>query len=173
MPAHRYAGGILHPNYQHGYGKTLLAGVWREMKRRCSDSNVSGFANYGGNGISVCDEWLDFMSFREWSMSNGYHEGLSIDRIDPSGNYCPENCRWVTRVIQNRNKNTYKRNKTGHSGVLWRKQNRKWQAKISIEGKTKHIGLFSTMDEAIKARERAEIEYWGFNSPRNRDMQGG
>ena len=60
---------------------------------------------YGGRGIKICDDWLySYTSFREWALSNGYTENLTIDRVNPDGNYCPENCRWATMAEQNRNK---------------------------------------------------------------------
>src|SRR5690606_30613959 len=60
---------------------------------------------YGGKGIKVCDEWKDsFFNFYQWAIQNGYAEHLTLDRIDPEGDYCPENCRWVTIEEQNNNK---------------------------------------------------------------------
>lgn len=96
---------------------TRVYRVWQSMKSRCNYKSVNGYKNYGGRGITVCDEWKnDFMNFYNWAMANGYKEGLSIDRIDVNGNYCPENCRWITMQEQYYNKRntvylTYK-NKT-------------------------------------------------------------
>lgn len=60
---------------------------------------------HGGRGITICDEWKDnFEAFYEWSMQNGYENTLTIDRIDPNGNYEPSNCRWTTYAIQNINR---------------------------------------------------------------------
>ena len=68
------------------------------MRRRCNDTTVINYEYYGSKGIIVCDEWnASYHSFEEWALENGYKEGLSIDRIDTTGNYCPENCRWITR----------------------------------------------------------------------------
>lgn len=75
------------------------------MKSRCGNPNVPCYKYYGGKGITVCEEWQnDFQSFFEWSMSNGYADHLTIDRIDNDGNYEPTNCRRVTMAVQNRNK---------------------------------------------------------------------
>ena len=71
--------------------------TWRGMLQRCR--GTSGPAHkrlYKDQGITVCDEWLDFAVFRDWAMAHGYREGLTIDRINPSLGYCPENCEWVT-----------------------------------------------------------------------------
>lgn len=61
---------------------------------------------YGGRGITVCEEWKnDFATFKEWAMENGYADNLTIDRIDNDNGYFPENCRWATKKVQQRNTN--------------------------------------------------------------------
>lgn len=84
----------------HGQSGTKLHYVWIDMRQRCENENSDRFELYGERGISVCDEWQDFESFRAWALANGYQEGLTIDRIDVNGNYTPANCRWVTQVVQ-------------------------------------------------------------------------
>lgn len=75
------------------------------MKTRCYNKNYEHFKHYGERGIKVCEEWLnDFMTFYNWSMSNGYKDNLTIDRIDVNGNYEPSNCRWLTNEEQQNNK---------------------------------------------------------------------
>ena len=84
---------------------TRLYDIWVNMKQRCFNQNDQAYQNYGGRGIAVCDEWKDdFQAFYDWSVSNGYQDGLSIDRINNDGNYSPENCRWTDRNVQNRNR---------------------------------------------------------------------
>ncbi len=90
----------------HGESRTKLHGVWGCMLNRCRDENSKPYKNYGGRGIKVCQEWLDFPTFRKWALANGYKEGLEIDRRDNDGNYEPGNCRWVTTKENCNNKRT-------------------------------------------------------------------
>lgn len=100
-------------NRKHGgsfRGKTeRLYRVWRGMLGRCEDPKNNSFKYYGLAGISVCEEWRDYGSFRNWAIEHGYDENAkrgecTIDRIDVYGDYCPENCRWITNTEQQRNK---------------------------------------------------------------------
>ena len=81
-----------------------LYGVWKAMRHRCEMPRHKAYASYGARGILVCKEWTDFGAFQAWALSTGYQEGLSIDRIDNDGNYEPNNCRWATMAVQDRNK---------------------------------------------------------------------
>lgn len=88
----------------HGMAKTRLYKEWQGMKQRCNNPKTPKFYNYGGRGISYCEEWEDFSNFQEWALSNGYSDSLTLDRIDVNGNYGPNNCRWVTNLEQQNNK---------------------------------------------------------------------
>ena len=93
----------------HGLRKHPLYSVWANIKTRCFNRNNSHYERWGGRGITMCNEWKNsFKAFYNWAMSNGYQEGLTIDRIDNDGNYEPSNCRWVTVKIQNSNKRNVK-----------------------------------------------------------------
>lgn len=93
--------------YQGAYdssGHSRIYTTWLAMIHRCSDPHVESYPRYGGRGIGVCDEWLNFQTFHDWAVSNGYSDELSIDRIGPDGDYCPENCRWADSETQNNNR---------------------------------------------------------------------
>lgn len=86
--------------------KVVFAGI----VSRCTNPATDCFHRYGGRGISICEEWmLDRTVFVAWAIENGYREGLEIDRIDNDGNYCPENCRWVTHRVNCQNRPAYQR----------------------------------------------------------------
>lgn len=89
----------------HGMTETRLYRIWCHMKSRCEQPNNNRYYRYGARGIRVCDEWKNsFESFYEWAMNNGYREDLTIERKDNDGNYCPENCEWITLAEQAKNK---------------------------------------------------------------------
>ena len=87
-------------NTTHGEShnkRTRLYTIWCGMRQRCSNPNRDAYELYGGKGVKLCDEWNDYNTFKMWAVSNGYADNLSIDRIESSGDYCSENCRWITR----------------------------------------------------------------------------
>lgn len=89
----------------HGHSRTKLYSVWSSMKGRCFCKTDKHYNNYGGRGITVCDEWKNsFETFEKWASSSGYKEGLTIERINVNGNYEPSNCTWITRHEQCFNK---------------------------------------------------------------------
>ena len=94
---------------RHGMSATRLYRAWDSMKARCYRPTTDPYKKYGAKGITVCEEWRNsFIAFRDWALSNGYKDGLSLDRIDYTGNYEPSNCRWVTIKDQQNNKSSNK-----------------------------------------------------------------
>ena len=88
---------------------TRLYVIWKNMRQRCYNSNHPAYKNYGGRGVSVCQEWNSFDVFGKWALENGYDANApfgqcTIDRIDVNGNYEPSNCRWITIAAQQKNK---------------------------------------------------------------------
>ena len=92
----------------HGQTHTKLYKVWEAMKRRCDSPKCDHYPLYGGRGIHYIPEWKKFEPFYHWALSAGYKDGLSIDRINVNGNYCPENCQWIPLKQQAYNKTTSK-----------------------------------------------------------------
>jgi len=87
-----------------GGSRTKLYMVWSNMKTRCFNPNAQRYSQYGARGITVCEEWMEYLPFKEWALANGYREGLYIDRMDNDGDYIPNNCRWATASESNRNR---------------------------------------------------------------------
>ena len=91
----------------HNMTHTRLYRIYYDIRQRCNNSKNKRYADYGGRGIKVCEEWLGkngFINFYNWAITNGYQENLTIDRIDVNGNYAPANCRWLTIGQQDCNK---------------------------------------------------------------------
>ena len=138
---------------KHGECNSKLYMVWSSMKARCTNPNSKDFPRYGGRGVMVCPEWNDnYKSFSLWAKSNGYREGLKIDRRNNDGIYEPNNCRWVTQEIQSRNTiKIMKTNTSGYRGVFLAKSTGKWNVYIGINKISTYIGTFKNKIDAAKA----------------------
>ena len=112
---------------------------WAGMKARCFNSNELAYKNYGGRGITVCNEWLNFEPFYRWAISSGYKHGLEIDRINNNGNYEPSNCRWVT---DNENRLNTRRNRL-----------------ITINNETKPVTIWSQESGITRGTIYSRIRY--------------
>lgn len=155
------------PSYLRRTHSNRLYNIWSGMKYRCETPSCPGYPLYGGRGIRICEEWNGpdgFEHFANWSIQNGYDNGLEIDRIDNDGDYAPENCRWVTHEMNAQNRR--KHSKMGADGITFRPSRTgvggKWRASISVNNKHTSLGTFDTYEEALEARKKAEKEYWGW-----------
>lgn len=128
-----------------------LYNIYNGMKQRCNNPNHNSYSYYGAKGITV--EWVNFEGFEIWALSNGYADDLEIDRLNSALNYCPSNCRWATRQIQNRNATIRTTNKTGVKGCYYEKRASKYRQQIKVDGKNISLGYFETIDECRIARE--------------------
>jgi hypothetical protein len=136
---------------KHGGKGTRLYGIWKGMRKRCLNPNGQDFRRYGGAGVTVCEEWSSFAAFREWALGNGYTEALSIDRIDTSGGYGPDNCRWADLFTQSANRRTFICSKSGFTGVRF--HNGKWEAMVQFNGERIYCGAFDDPLEAAAVRD--------------------
>ena len=142
-------------NVKHGMRHTRIYAIWSGICRRCYNPNVKEYKNYGGRGITVCDEWRhDFAAFYKWASENGYTDTLTIERIDNNGNYSPDNCKWVTLSDQaNNRRNTLYLEHEGQTKSL-----KDWSEQFGVDRKLAyqrywrsiHKGRSISFDELFK-----------------------
>jgi hypothetical protein len=106
--------------------------IWENMKQRCYNPKAKNYKNYGGRGIVVCDEWLNFNSFENWAINNGYQDSLTLDRKENNLNYTSDNCRWITNLEQ--------------------QSNTRKNIKITYKGETLHISEWARRTGLCKSR---------------------
>ena len=138
--------------------KSKLYSIHRGMKTRCTNKNYKDYSKYGGSGITVCKEWLSYNGFKIWAEANGYEDGLTLDRKNNELGYTPSNCRWVTHVIQKRNRRKTKANTSGFIGVNFAKAKGKFRAQITLNKRTLSLGSFDTALEGAIVRDNYIIE---------------
>ena len=137
--------------------------AWSAMKQRCTNPKCRSYGDYGGRGISICPEWIDSPKRFISDMGKRPSSSHSIDRIDVNANYNPKNCQWATLSMQSRNK---KINSIQGVGIRYQSPSKKWHTYIRVDGKQRHIGSFASRDEALRARDQAELDYWGYTIPK-------
>lgn len=81
-----------------------LYSIWADMRRRCSNVNRKDAQNYALKNIKVCEEWNNYELFMNWALQNGYNDELTLERIDNSKGYNPDNCKWIPKSEQSKNR---------------------------------------------------------------------
>lgn len=143
----------------HGDAGTRLYKIYKGMLNRCYLPTMTGYSNYGGRGITVHPEWVNsYESFRDWALSNGYADNLTIDRKKVDENYTPNNCRWLAKELQQRNKQDIKGTSSNYTGVSLCKQTGNWIAMIKVNGKQKNLGRHKSEHAAACARDQYIVD---------------
>ena len=145
-------------NTKHGMCNTNLYEVWEMMIQRCTNPSNKAYKNYGARGISVSPEWKNFVNFYMWAKDK-YKDGLWIERLDNNLGYSESNCDFVTPSQNTYNRRRDSSNTPGKTGVIWDEDRQKWYVSISHD----YIGRFENFEDAVRAREQAEIDKYGFN----------
>lgn len=149
---------IGHEFGNHGMANTKEFEVWTSIKNRTKHPHKSTRQWYYDKGIKVSEDWSkSFENF--YRDMGGCPEGFTIDRIDPDGDYCKENCRWASLKVQAMNKGLSRNNTSGVKGVSYDKKNGKWVAKLNAKGRKPYLGSYNSFEEAVEVRSKAEIKY--------------
>lgn len=152
-------------NIKHGKTNSRIYRIYNLMKNRCYNHNVPRYKNYGARGIRVCDDWLGedgFIAFNNWAILNGYNDDLTIERIDVNGNYCPENCKWIRKEEQAKNKT---------SNVIIEIDDKKqilseWCKEFNIEYGLAHERMYNgwnAIDALTKPKQRTRLYKYNGN----------
>ena len=146
-------------NKTHGFVGNKFYSTWWGLVSRCTNPKNKKYKDYGGRGITVCEEWLNVTNFVAWAEATHPNiPNVSIDRINNDKGYSPENCRWADRVTQSTNQRKRSTNTSGFVGVYWVISTNKWAAKVGSNNKLINIGAFKTKEEAVQARDNYIIE---------------
>jgi len=141
---------------KHGGWKKASYNTWRAMLRRCNNPNDKDYKKYGAVGVKVCAQWHDYLQFEK---DMGEPIGSeTLDRINPYGDYTPENCRWASLPTQARNVRVREDSTSGHTGVHMRYK--KWYAEITAKKKKFYSSACNTLEEAVAARKELERIHW-------------
>jgi hypothetical protein len=148
-------------NTTHGdaiLGKTRLYKIWAGMLKRCnSNLDPDTYKHYSGKGITVNKTWHDYPIFKEWAITHGYTEDLTIERIDSNKPYSPNNCIWATKIIQARNRKKLEGSLNTYKGIY--QSGSKWIARITVNKKLIHLGTYTTEFEAAQVRDNYVKEH--------------
>lgn len=142
-------------NITHGESRTRIYIIWGNMINRTSNKKNKDYKNYGGRGITVCEEWKDYLTFKKWALENGYSDTLTLDRIDNDKGYYPGNCRWTDKETQNNNKQQSR--KLEYKGEI--KSVEQWAKEYNINRGT----LVNRLNKGMSIKEALETPIKGGN----------
>lgn len=151
---------MMEANTKHGLRNHRIYNIWNKMLSRCINQNDQAYVAYGGSGIIVCDRWQE--SFENFLEDMGLpSKGHSLNRVGGAKVYSKETCEWADATTQCYDQKKRKDNTSGRTGVCWDDEAGKWLVTISKYGRQYKLGRFSDIEDAIKRRELAELEFYG------------
>lgn len=154
---------------RQGKSSQRIYRIWQGMIDRCENENHKHYDDYGGRGITVCSEWHDLETFYSWALSNGYADNLTIDRENNNGNYCPENCRWVTMKVQNNNRRDNRL--LTYNGET--KTSKQWSEFLGIDFRVLSYRLCHgwTVEKALETTENPRLIFIEYNGEKKNISQ--
>ena len=152
----RYGDHTVKRTIRHSLTSHPLYQTWAGMRARCNNVNHAHYNRYGGRGIKVCDRWNDFRNFID-DMGDKPHDSHTLDRVDNSKGYYPDNCKWSSKQEQSNNKEYGYSGSSGHQNIslhtIKKDGTKIWRVKIIYFGKIYGGKLFYNLDEAILYRD--------------------
>lgn len=149
----------------HGMSGTKFYKAWGSMKIRCTSNRPDYVEYYKSRGITVCSRWQTFDNFYEdmydayvTHISTNGEENTTLERIDVNKGYSPDNCKWATKLEQVINRRVHKSNQSGYTGIYYVQETGKWRARGYALYREIPLGNYATKEEAIKARQKFEME---------------
>ncbi len=151
----------------HGMAGTRIYREYKDMHFRCYNPKCKGYNDYGGRGITICDEWRrsddhndtsGLERFAEWANANGYADALTIERTNGNSNYSPTNCEWVDELKQAQNKRKFQNNTSGYTGIIKSKSG-SWYTSLEYNKKLLPSKTFKSKHDALNHRNQLILDH--------------
>lgn len=153
---------LIERNTKHGLSKDIprLYRIWKGIKARCYIKSASGYKDYGGRGIYLCEEWFDYKIFYQWSLRNGYNKDLTLERINVNSNYSPNNCKWISKAEQANNKRNNVKTEINNEELTLTQISNKYNISYNVVLNRYHKGVRGG-DLVSPKHEPIKVEYLG------------